>query len=138
MLKCPNCMQTVTDDSEFCIFCGTKLPSSGAAASVVSSGTVGGISKKCKNGHEFEDPDLLFCPICGLPFDESVSSTPTGHTWKCSCGHINPEDNNFCESCSRAKERKVRVAPDRKAEPTFIPEGMFIPSEGDLIRRKKK
>ena len=139
MIKCPNCKQTVTADSEFCIFCGTKLPSTSAVTTPVPAGTSRSVLKKCKNGHEFDDADLLYCPICGLPFAGSVSKPIAGPTWKCSCGHENPGENNFCENCSRAKEIKKRTLPTEPPaiEHMEIPAGMFAPSEGDLIRKKR-
>lgn len=139
-VQCPNCKQSVTSDNEFCIFCGTKLSAAVCTpgySSTLSGGYKKGI-KKCKNGHEFDDASLLYCSICGLPLEGT--SAPSGEKWTCSCGHMNPADNAFCEECGRPKEADWvrRVSPaETKNSTAFIPEGMYTPTDDDLRPKKR-
>lgn len=142
-VQCPNCKQPVTADSEFCIFCGTKLPAIPRTPKFSSSAS-GGYAKammKCKNGHEFDDASLLYCPICGLPFEGAPDYyVPSGESWRCTCGYVNQADNAFCEGCSRPKEPKPsgRIrAPETKSSTTYIPEGMYTPTDDDLMPKKR-
>ena len=77
LIQCPNCRQKVDDDNTFCIFCGTKLPKAAYPtkdSSPASSGSPPGAVRKCSHCHsEFDDPDLSFCPECGMPFEDAVS-----------------------------------------------------------------
>ena len=135
MNQCPNCRQMVAADSGYCIFCGTRMPA--VTASVfpeVSHGS--GRIMRCRNGHEFEDDSLSYCPVCGLPFGDPEPSSPvfSGETWKCSCGRENPAENLYCEECGRTKDPgpsgRKETAPPRNDVP--IPEGMYIPTPDDL------
>ena len=140
-VQCPNCNQAVTSDSKFCIFCGIELPApvyipGGHSAS--SDGNKKAI-KKCKNGHTFDDASLVYCPECGLPFEETTEPIPLGKTWTCDRGHVNPADNAFCEYCGLPREPKVRLSSssDTKSSTTNIPEGMYTPTDADLEPKKR-
>lgn len=94
---CPNCAQPNDDDSDFCIYCGTRLP--------VASPTIGNI-RRCGNGHEIDDPELNYCPICGLPLDSVlvVTSAKSSILWTClACGISNPDDKAYCGNCGKPK-----------------------------------
>lgn len=139
VVKCPNCNQPVTADSEFCIFCGTKLPALEAVPEKTYPEPETTTVRKCKNGHEFTDDKLTYCPLCGLPFESAETPLPKDETWICACGNTNPSDSNFCEKCGRSKELKT---PRRKPEApkptgsTVIPEGMYTPTPDDLKKKK--
>ena len=137
VVQCPNCKQMVTKDSVFCIFCGTKIPA--VPETTVSSPGVTAI-RRCKNGHEFDDAGLVYCPVCGIPFEDSAApeapaETP-GATWKCSCGHENSTECGFCTECGRprseSKETGRIKAAEHKFETGVIPEGMYTPTADDL------
>lgn len=141
-VECPNCKQPVTPDSEFCIFCGTKIPATAHTLGYSSSSSSGyeKAIKKCKNGHEFDDASLLYCPICGLPFEGGGPYIPLAKTWTCTCGHVNPSENAFCEGCSRPKEPKTsrRIsATETKSSTAYIPDGMYTPTDDDLRPKKR-
>ena len=136
-VTCPNCKQPVAADSEYCVFCGMKLP----VKTYVSESTPIHLgdrkkgTKKCKNGHEFDDDSLSFCPICGLPFDVGAGITISAdETWKCSCGHVNPGDNEFCENCGRPKEPKVS---SRISTTDVKSSTAYIPTDDDLKPKKR-
>ena len=138
MKKCTNCGQMVSADSEYCIFCGTRIPDSAAPVSA-ASGTGGGSGRvrRCRNGHVFEDDSLSYCPECGLPFGDSEAPPPPvrGETWKCFCSRENPVENLFCEECGRpraAKRSRIRESDPPPAEGIPIPEGMYTPTPDDL------
>lgn len=136
--ECPNCKQPVDEDNAFCIFCGAKIPVSAEAPSDDPGGETAGTVKKCANGHEFDDPKLDYCPVCGLPLTSSSAPAPapyTGETWKCSCGAVNPEDDAFCQSCGKARKAASRPASDPKPG---IPEGMYVPTDADLLPKKPR
>ena len=139
VVKCPNCNQPVTADSDFCIFCGTKLPAIKPVSEEIHSETGTTTVRRCRNGHEFTYDKLAYCPLCGLPFEEVEMPPSKEETWTCTCGNINPSDSNFCEKCGRSKEMK---APKRKLETpkptgsTAIPEGMYTPTLDDLKKKR--
>jgi hypothetical protein len=77
---CPNCKAEISDDSRFCIKCGTKLQemqaaaeNSSTAASVKPADNNGDASgvvcSKC--GHAVK-AGMKFCTKCGAPVDEST------------------------------------------------------------------
>ena len=138
MVQCPNCKQMVTKDCDFCIFCGARIPA--ADSSAPDEPAHGGDAvKRCRNGHEFTDDSLVYCPICGLPFTSSAAAG-SGSGWKCSCGHDNPADNAFCELCGRPKDakpaRRSAEAP-AESEATVIPDGMYTPTADDLKPKRR-
>lgn len=139
VVKCPNCNQSVTADSEFCIFCGTKLPVFETVPEEMHSEPETTIVRKCKNGHEFTDGKLTYCPICGLPFDDTKFTPPKEETWTCTCGNTNSADSNYCEKCGRSKVLKPSKRKPDEPKPsggTIIPEGMYAPTPDDLKKKK--
>jgi len=128
-------MQPVTEGNEFCIFCGTKLPGGGSVGSDVSTGKAGSVTKKCRNGHTYDDPELVFCPQCGLRFD----SKPIFDLVMWPCGHVNRSTEMFCTECGKRRDGKepsvipaVKIEPEK---PSFIPAGMWHATEDDLAKK---
>lgn len=138
MVQCPNCKQMVTRDSDFCIFCGARMPVTDRSEADDPAYGAGAV-KRCRNGHEFTDDSLVYCPICGLPFTSSPAAV-SGGTWRCSCGHDNPADNAFCELCSKPKEARPSRRPAEvpaKSEEIEIPDGMYTPTADDLRPKRR-
>ena len=134
--KCPNCNQPVAADNQFCIFCGTKLPAFEKTPETDEGGVPGTAAvRKCRNGHEFTDDLLTYCPICGLPLEKAAAEEAN---WTCICGHVNVSETHFCVKCGRPEGAKP---PERKPKEKTgpggaVPEGMYIPTADDL--RKKR
>lgn len=143
MWKCPNCLQDVSEEFEFCTVCGTRRPDEAPSMPKI----------KCINGHEFEDADLIYCPICGVslsPEAEVLPNTP----WQCYCGHVNGEGYRFCENCGKAYKdvfAPVPPAPPAPPMPDPVPhprprpmpepvediEGLRIPTGSDIVRKNR-
>ncbi|MBQ9827208.1 MAG: zinc ribbon domain-containing protein, partial [Lachnospiraceae bacterium] len=66
-IECPNCKQKVPAGDSFCNYCGVKLPEGPVMSDDPAPSE--GVIKRCRNGHEFNDPELDFCPICGFPLE---------------------------------------------------------------------
>lgn len=86
------------------------------------------VSRKCRCGYICDDPELNFCPSCGMPFDSEISPSELG--WICVCGEKNPLDMSFCSACGKSKKYKE----DPPEEP-IIPGGMKPPTEYDLLEK---
>lgn len=146
MSVCPNCHQPVEGGNEFCIYCGMRIPAAGSSSAAPVAPAPVSTIRRCKNGHTFDDADLLFCPVCGIPFGDAPAPArtpvpahtpapaPAADTWACACGHSNPADFTFCESCGTRRVHKDRCRPEKPE--MVIPEGMHMPTESDLIRRR--
>ena len=96
-------------------------------------------SRKCKCGYVCDDPELNFCPSCGMPLDDSGSVDDPG--WVCvRCGARNESDLNFCCFCGKSRgsggpdlepEPTKKPVPAPRPEPA-IPNGMKPPTDNDL------
>lgn len=113
-IQCPNCLQQVPNTDDYCMYCGVKL---NKAASWGKPKEPVSVKKYCPNGHGFDDPELVFCPVCGLPFDEAVRRKRT------------PEHESLPEP-EPIRGRHVRT------EPSY-PEGMHAPTNNDLLCKRK-
>ena len=91
--------------------------------------------RKCSCGYLCDDPDLNFCPACGLPLDAASSATEDG--WTCVCGTVNAADMNYCESCGKPRGWRPEPKPVEPKEEIHIPSGMKPPAEGDLEIKSK-
>lgn len=89
------------------------------------------VSRKCKCGYICDDPELSFCPACGIPLDSASHTEPYG--WECVCGEMNPMDSDFCSSCGKPRESDEHKGESggKSSEPP-IPYGMKPPTESDL------
>lgn len=94
--------------------------------------------RKCECGYVCDDPDLSFCPSCGLPLDSSGAIDDSG--WECPCGERNSSDMGFCVSCGKPRGwRPPEPKPEssKPHEETFIPAGMKPPKDNDLDVKSK-
>ena len=129
---CPN-GHDVTDPSlGFCSICGSLLVNEPSRGSTPAEGPVVETppppprrysSRKCKCGYVCDDPDLSFCPSCGLPLDDYGATDDPG--WLCICGERNSSDMGFCTKCGKPKGW---MTPEPDPEPIKLPEKPFIPS----------
>lgn len=62
---------------------------------------------KCQCGNECHG---RFCPMCGRQIPEEnkpkKQEIKKQQTWKCECGHTNPEGYKFCEMCGEKKQEQ--------------------------------
>ena len=91
------------------------------------------LKRVCRCGYVCDDPDLSFCPSCGLPFEAFPVEEEKQPDWKCACGTTNPFDMNFCVSCGRLRGwRPSEPERETETEKTFTPAGMKPPTDNDL------
>ena len=131
MVICPNCRQPVADGDAFCAMCGVAVPS--GAAPFVPAASPTPVRKVCANGHSWNDPDLLYCPDCGL----ELTAAYTSATWKCShCGVENEGEGPICMFCGKNRYTPVITTPKErpKAEETY-PAGLRSATQADLARK---
>ena len=82
-------------------------------------------------GYECDDPEMGFCPQCGMPFDEPAPAEEPG--WRCACGKENPPDLSFCLDCGKPKGwTPASGKPARHPADDSVPEGMKPPTKWDL------
>ena len=144
-VKCPNCFQQVAKKNHYCLFCGYDLsgvPSEPEPDSVASGGfpriSIDYASRTCKCGYVCDDPELNFCPACGLPLKSVPASDDSG--WRCVCGAMNRSDMHFCCTCGKPKDWKPsepEPEPARPEKKVSIPAGMKAPDDGDLAVKYK-
>ncbi len=129
MIVCPNCRQPVEDGNTFCPMCGVSIPAD--AAPYVPPRTV---RKKCANGHVWTDPDLTYCPDCGLELTESAELP----TWACPhCGAGNTGDGPICIFCGKNRFEAARPVPPpmpRMSSDT-LPSGLRPAITADLAKK---
>ena len=77
--ECPKCGKSLDDDSEFCVFCGTKYAELG--------------KRKCQKCGMILDDDDEFCPSCGTKYVEPKKKICQN------CGKELLEDEDFCPFC---------------------------------------
>ena len=94
------------------------------------------VIRKCSCGYLCDDPDLSFCPACGLPLDGTSSAGAS--PWVCSCGESNGPDMNFCIVCGKPKGWKPSApTPAGSGAEVRIPEGMKAPGDDDLVIKSR-
>lgn len=142
---CPRGHDVPDPSLGFCSICGSPLvetPSPGESAIEEKGSTSKAayvptsprINRKCKEcGYDCDDPDLIYCPSCGVPLDnEAIEGTPDPG-WLCACGNTNPSEMGFCSSCGKPKGwRPTEHKTEPKHEPVHIPKGMKPPTDSDL------
>ena len=150
-LTCKGCGKQFAPDPSlgFCPTCGSPLvnepaesSSAGAAfaeepeapAAYAEPPRVASV-RKCSGGYLCDDPDLNFCPACGLPLDAASSAAEDG--WTCVCGTVNAAGMNYCESCGKPRGWRPEPKPVEPKEEIHIPSGMKPPAEGDLEIKSK-
>jgi len=95
-----------------------------------------GKSRTCECGYVCDDPDLVYCPACGLPLGTSTSPESSG--WKCACGNINGLDLAFCEECGKPKGWHPSDSSSSHDDVVVeVPSGMKPPSDLDLVVKSK-
>lgn len=144
---CPKGHDVPDPSLGFCSICGSPLvnePSGGftpveeTAAYTPPPSPRHYSNRKCKCGYVCDDPDLSFCPSCGLPLDDSGVSDDPG--WICACGERNSSDMGFCVSCGKPKgwrPTETKPEPSKPSEESFIPSGMKPPRDDDLDVKSK-
>ena len=144
---CPNGHDVPNPSLGFCSICGSPLvnePSSGSSPveepviETPPSPPRRYSSRKCKCGYVCDDPDLSFCPSCGLPLDGSGAEADPG--WICICGERNSSDMGFCTTCGKPKGWRPPEPDPEPIKPTekpFIPFGMSPPKDDDLEVKSK-
>ena len=103
--------------------------------------------RKCSCGYECDDPELNFCPACGIPLEKAEPApVAVEGDWICAeCGAMNRLDMNFCTTCGRPKSKRTAPEPapglsgvaPRRGDRTVIPEGMYMPTDDDLAVKAK-
>jgi len=93
------------------------------------------VTRKCKCGYVCDDPELNFCPSCGMPFDAPSSEWSEDPGWWCVCGENNTSDMAFCVACGKPKGYKTIEEPAAKKETEAIPAGMKPPTDFDLNKK---
>lgn len=79
----------------------------------------------------FVSAPIPAAPVVSAP----VPVAPVGKPWTCLCGHVNAEENNFCEACRKRKKDAIEGAsapagkPSKKYHPSLRPA-----TDSDLIR----
>lgn len=95
-------------------------------------------SRKCRCGYVCDDPELNFCPACGIPFDSDdyKPEVEEESPWRCTCGKMNPAEMLFCTACGSRKDRKPTPGgmPKETGE-AVIPSGMKPPTDDDLLKK---
>ncbi len=128
---CPN-GHNVTDPSYgFCLVCGESLVSAPEKAQKKEL-----VIRTCLNcGYTCEDPDLVYCPSCGISLKDAIRKTvqvpekppevpqppkppkpPEPKNWVCTCGMNNDSTDSFCIACGTARFGKTSGSvPGRKS-----------------------
>ncbi len=141
-IKCPNCLREVSEENNFCIFCGVDLKTVKDAGYEPVDGGEPDMPKAryCANGHRIDDLELKFCTVCGLPLEPIKGvgdSGPFERKWKCYCGAENNIETLTCKECGKPKGWSPDPAPDRMMDIPMPPSGMRSPTAEDLLPKKK-
>jgi len=138
---CPRGHDVPDPSLGFCSICGAPLVDAPAAAEApayepapapADEPAASHVKRICKGcGYDCDDPELMFCPSCGIPFGAEAREEPD---WTCACGAANPADMGFCCQCGHPKgwRPEERPSPTPTAEPVRIPRGMRPPTDFDL------